>query len=359
MTEHEAWLRLTLTPGLGPAYLLALLRQFGSPEDSLAQSELSLVRAVPAKVAKAIKQGIDEQWLAQHLQWLEDPANSLMTLADTDYPPQLLESPAPPPLLFVKGKRHLLSRTAIGVVGSRHATTSGMDNARAFSKALSDAGITVISGLAAGIDTTAHEGALSGPGSTIAVVGTGLDRVYPARNRDLAHKIAVSGAIVSEYPLGSEPLPGHFPQRNRIIAGLAKGCLVVEATLGSGSLITAKEALEAGRDVFAIPGSIHAPQSKGCHQLIKSGAKLVDDVADILSELPNLEHANLDQSSASSRQVDVAPALPAGLDFDPVDLDTLSLRSGVTMTALIGELLQLELSGWVESLPGGRYRRRK
>ena len=358
MTEHEAWLRLTLTPGLGPAYLLALLRQFGTPEASLAQSELSLARTVPAKVAKTIKHGIDEQQLSQHLQWLEDPVNSLMTLADDDYPAQLLESPAPPPLLFIKGNRQLLNRTAIGVVGSRHATTSGIDNARAFSKALSDAGITVISGLAAGIDTSAHEGALTGPGSTIAVVGTGLDRVYPARNRELAHRIAASGAIVSEYPLGSEPLPGHFPQRNRIIAGLAKGCLVVEATLGSGSLITAKEALEAGRDVFAIPGSIHAPQSKGCHQLIKSGAKLVDDVADILSELPATIAVPLVPCTADS-QTDTPPALPVGLEFDPVDLDTLSLRSGVATAALIGELLQLELSGWVESLPGGRYRRRK
>lgn len=357
MTEQEAWLRLTLTPGLGPAYLLALLKAFKDPAIAVDQTESTLSAVVPKKVAKAIveRQGADK--VDAHLAWLSEPNNSLLTLADADYPPLLLESPAPPPLLFIKGNRALLNQTAIGIVGSRHATSSGIDNARHFSEALSLQGVTVISGLAAGIDTAAHEGGLLGSGSTVAVVGTGLDRVYPAQNRELAHRIAANGAIVSEYPLGSQPLAGHFPQRNRIIAGLSKGCLVVEATLGSGSLITAKEALEQGRDVFAIPGSIHAPQSKGCHYLIKSGAKLVDDVNDILSELAiDLRPAAKTFTSPDSL---TQPNFPEGLTFDPVDLDGLSLKSQLSIAELMPLLLQLELEGWVESLPGGRYRRRK
>ena len=217
--------------------------------------------------------------------WLEDPANDIVTLADTRYPRQLLQIPDPPPLLHVKGRVELLSRPALAIVGSRNATAQGMANAEAFARTLSDAGLTIVSGLALGIDAAAHRGGLAGSASSVAVLGTGADIVYPARNRALAHELAAGGALVSEFPLGMKPLAGNFPRRNRLISGLALGCLVVEAAADSGSLITARLAAEQGREVFAIPGSIHSPLAKGCHALIKQGAKLVESARDILEEL--------------------------------------------------------------------------
>ncbi|NLR76577.1 DNA-processing protein DprA [Leeia aquatica] len=356
MTEHEAWLRLTLTPGLGPASLLALLQRFHEPQHILTQREAVLAEVVPRKVAAALQHTPVD--LPAHLDWLQQAGNSLLTLADADYPPQLLEIPTPPPVLFVKGRRDLLAQPALAVVGSRHATTGGFDTAHSFARSLSQAGWTIVSGLADGIDRAAHLGGLEGQGSTIAVVGTGLDRVYPAGNRELAHRVAAHGVLLSEYALGAPPLAGHFPQRNRIIAGLARGCLVVEATLNSGSLITARHALEQGRDVFAIPGSIHAPQSKGCHRLIKEGAKLVECADDILQELPAHPAVTLAPSAAPADLAPPAANWPQGLEYDPIDLDQLSLRSGRSAAELLPLLLQLELEGQVETLPGGRYRRR-
>lgn len=356
MTEHEAWLRLTLTPGLGPASLLALLQRFHEPQHVLAQRETVLSEVVSRKVAAALQHTPTD--LPAHLDWLSQTGNSLLTLADADYPPQLLEIPTPPPVLFVKGRRDLLAQPALAVVGSRHATTGGFDTAHGFARSLSQAGWTIVSGLADGIDRAAHLGGLEGQGSTIAVVGTGLDRVYPAGNRALAHQLAANGVMLSEYALGAPPLAGHFPQRNRIIAGLARGCLVVEATLNSGSLITARHALEQGRDVFAIPGSIHAPQSKGCHRLIKEGAKLVECAEDILQELPAIAPSSWQERPQTSGTLPTAHDWPQGLEYDPIDLDQLSLRSGRSAAELLPLLLQLELDGQVETLPGGRYRRR-
>jgi DNA processing protein len=284
--------------------------------------------------------------------WLAQPGNSLLTLADTDYPQTLLEIADPPAVLYCKGRRELLGQPALGIVGSRNATPQGLRDAEAFAHALADAGLTIVSGLALGIDAAAHRGGLAGAGSSIAVIGTGLDRVYPARNQALARQLASDGLIVSEFALGTAPMPGHFPRRNRIISGLARGVLVVEAAPDSGSLITARVATEQGREVFAIPGSIHSPLSRGCHALIKQGAKLVECAADILDELAwahRLAPPVLPETGAD-------PVLDA-FDGAPVTLDALALRTGLTLDALSAKLLTLELEGRVAALPGGRYQR--
>jgi DNA processing protein len=262
-------------------------------------------------------------------------------------------------LLYVKGELGLLQRPMLAIVGSRSATPQGCRDAAAFAQALAGAGLTIVSGLALGIDTAAHEGALAG-GSSVAVVGTGLDRVYPARNRDLAHRLAARGAIVSEFPLGTPPRPGQFPRRNRIISGLALGVLVVEAALDSGSLITARLAAEQGREVFALPGSIHSPLSKGCHRLIREGAKLVDCVDDILDELRWQWHTPIPPPSPDAADPTGQAAAEALLELlgpDPVGLDTLVNLSGLTVDTLSAMLLSLELDGRIATLPGGLYQR--
>jgi DNA processing protein len=276
-----------------------------------------------------------------------------LTLADTAYPKSLLEIPDPPLMLYAKGRIELLSANSIAVVGSRNATAQGISNAEKFSEVLSKAGFTIVSGMALGIDTAAHQGALRGSGSTVAVIGTGADIVYPARNHALAHMIAESGCILSEYALGTPALPANFPRRNRIISGLSKGVLVVEAAAQSGSLITARMAGEQGRDVFAIPGSIHSPLAKGCHLLIKQGAKLVESAQDILEEISCRKPAPV---PAAAQAVPDSPIL-AAMGFDPVDLDTLAERCGFDIASLHAELLTLELDGMVETLPGGTVRR--
>jgi DNA processing protein len=285
----KAWLALSLTRGLGGEGARRLLKEFGSPDAVLAASLSSLKSFVKPDVAAEIKKGITDDALNLVLTWLEDNNNHVVTLADSDYPQALLNIPDPPLLLYVKGRVDLLNHVALAIVGSRSATPQGIHNAEAFARSLSDAGLCIISGLAHGIDAAAHRGALrgsgNGQGSSIAVVGTGLDKVYPASNRDLAHALAQHGTLISEFPLGTPPLAANFPRRNRLISGMGLGCLVVEASLQSGSLITARLALEQGREVFAIPGSIHAPQSKGCHALLKQGAKLVETAQDILEEL--------------------------------------------------------------------------
>jgi len=249
----------------------------------------------------------------------------------------------------------LLNRRSLAIVGSRNPTPQGLADASAFASALGQAGLTVVSGMALGIDAAAHRGALATPGATIAVIGTGADRIYPARNRDLAHAIAADGAIISEFPLGTPPIAANFPRRNRLIAGLALGCLVVEAAAKSGSLITARLAVECGREVFAIPGSIHSPLAKGCHQLLKQGAKLVESAEDILEELHwSAPLATPPQPGPKS----VAEGeLLRVIGHDPCAIDTLVARSGLTPDALIAMLLQLELEGRIASLPGGLYQR--
>jgi DNA processing protein len=351
----RAWLALSLTKGLGGEGARNLLKALGSPEAVFAASASTLKSIVKTQIVAEIGKGIADAEIAPALAWLEDVNNHIVTLADSDYPQALLNIPDPPLLLYVKGRLDLLNRPALAVVGSRNATPQGLNNAEAFSRTLSEAGLCVVSGLAHGVDAAAHRGALQGAGSSIAIVGTGLDRIYPAANRDLAHALATDGAIVSEFPLGTPPLAANFPRRNRIISGLSAGTLVVEANLQSGSLITARLALEQGRDVFAIPGSIHAPQSKGCHQLIKQGAKLVERAQDILEELGNLTiPATAVESDATA---DAEPSLLVHLGFDPVALDTLIARSGLTMTELSAMLLTLELDGRICALPGGQYQR--
>jgi DNA processing protein len=279
----------------------------------------------------------------------------LLVLGDPAYPPRLLQTADPPLLLYVQGRVAALSEPGVAVVGSRQPTAQGADNARAFAAALGERGLLVFSGLAQGIDGAAHEGALTAAAGTVAVVGTGLDRVYPPRHRDLAHRIAVQGALVSEYAPGTPPLAVNFPQRNRIIAGLALGTLVVEAGLPSGSLITARLAAEAGREVFSIPGSIHAPQSKGCHWLLKQGAKLVETAQDIVEELRVHTPA---QATLPLDEPEVADPLLAALGQDPVTMDALIARTGWPTADLTARLFELELEGRVARLPGGLYQRR-
>lgn len=354
--ETLAWLRLGLVTELTPSGLRKLLAALLTPEAICAADRATLARTVAYDVAAAIGRGPDPERLNATLRWLEDPANQVVTFADDAYPRLLLEITDPPALLYVKGNAALLDHAALAVVGSRNATQQGRANAEAFSRELSEAGFTIISGLALGIDAAAHIGGLAAAAASIAVVGTGLDIVYPARNRDLAHQLAEGGALVSEFALGTPALAGNFPRRNRLISGLSRGCLVVEAALKSGSLITARYAMEQGREVFAVPGSIHSPLSKGCHLLIKQGAKLAESSQDILEELGVSVH---DRGTATVADDVFAPDNPvlAALGFDPLDLDTLCQRSGLTPDSASAMLLTLELEGVVGRLPGGKFQR--
>jgi DNA processing protein len=368
-TRAQAWVALALW-GLSAPVLARLLREFGTPEAVLAASPSGLSPFVP-KAALARLQEPDPERLATAQSWLSEPGHQLITWDDSDYPQALLELNDAPPVFFFVGQRELLSRPALAIVGSRNATPQGLDNARAFAAALSQAGVTIISGMALGIDAAAHEGGLTSVGASLAVIGTGPDRVYPARNYALAHRLAEKGGILSEFLPGTPPIPSNFPRRNRIISGLAQGVLVVEASLSSGSLITARLAGEQGREVFAVPGSIHSPFSKGCHKLIREGAKLVETAQDILDELPALREAMLppskkqtsqdDENVADQKMVDAEMAddpadnLLIALGHDPVDLDTLVMRTNRSADALQAELVVLELQGRVAALPGGRW----
>ncbi len=360
--DLAAWLRLLGTPGVGRASARRLLAACGSAQavfdgrpavwrELIGAAGATALGAEPERLAALVT--ATEAWLAA------DASHHVLTLADAHYPALLLQTVDPPLLLYAQGRLELLAAPALAIVGSRNTSAQGLDNARQFARHLSQAGLTIVSGLALGIDGAAHDGALGGAGSTVAVVGTGLDRIYPARHRALAHRIAEHGLLLSEFELGTPPLAENFPQRNRIIAGLARGTLVVEAALASGSLITARQALEAGREVFAIPGSIHAPQSRGCHALIKQGAKLVDSADDILGEL---DWSRTPPSSAPA--ADATPAQPLAdalldaLGHDPVTLDVLLARTGDSPAQLGARLLELELDGRVARLPGGLYQRR-
>lgn len=357
--DVKSWLSLSLIDGLGDESIRRLLVAFGSPSGIFSASPSALERIVKKNVVRSILRGADEEKLTGALNWLEDPANAIITLADSDYPSLLLNIPDPPPLLYFKGQRKLLNTPALAVVGSRNATPQGLSNAESFSEAISNAGFCIVSGMALGIDTAAHYGGLNGAAASIGVVGTGLDIVYPARNHVLAHQLAKDGALISEFPLGTPAIGRNFPRRNRIISGMSQGCLVVEAALRSGSLITARQALEQGREVLAIPGSIHSPLSKGCHALIKQGAKLVDNTQDILDELDyhaskNNRHCDEKSDVASSTE---DTFLLKYLGHDVTDVDTLCARSGLTAEAVSAMLLTLELDGVVASLPGGYYQR--
>jgi DNA processing protein len=296
----------------------------------------------------------DEQVAATRTWLAAEPHRHIVVLGDAAYPPQLLESPDPPLLLYAQGRLELMRQPSLAIVGSRNPTPQGTDNARAFAGHLSRARISVVSGLALGIDGAAHAGALEGAGSTIAVMGTGADRIYPARHKTLAHRIAAEGLLLTEFEIGTHPLGENFPQRNRIIAGLARGTLVVEAALPSGSLTTARAAVEAGREVFAIPGSIHSPQSRGCHSLIKQGAKLVESAQDILDEL----NWGTQPSAASVAASEEKDPLLAALGHEPTTIDALLARTGLPMAELNARLLELELDGCVARLPGGLFQRR-
>lgn len=365
--ELAAWVRLMDIEGVGPQTARELLGRFGMPSEIFGAGFSALQKCLPEKVAYALCAPTTDELQARidrTLTWAAQPDNHVLTLADDDYPQSLLTIADPPPVLYAKGKLSLLTRPAIAIVGSRNATKQGLENAERFAQALSAAGLTVISGMALGIDASAHQGALlqavaaRGSGSTVAVTGTGLDLVYPARHRDLAHKIAGAGCLLSEYPLGTPAIASNFPRRNRIISGLSLGVLVVEAATQSGSLITARSALEQGREVFAIPGSIHSPLSKGCHLLIRQGAKLVESAQDILEELrwdsgslPALAPVPAAQSASLSE------ALLEAAGYDPVSVDQLVQRSKLSAAEVQSGLLTLELDGKIELLPGGQYRR--
>ena len=349
------WLQLALTPGIGPATLRRLLTQFGLPQAVLAQKRGALAPFAPAPALAALDSEQVAHAVAHALGWAAQPGNHIVSLADDNYPRLLLEISDPPPLLYVRGRAELLGRPALAIVGSRNATPQGEANAQAFARSLSDAGFTIVSGLALGIDAAAHRGGLAGAGSTIAVLGTGADVIYPPRNTALAGEICERGLLISEFPLGTPPAAQNFPRRNRLISGLARGCLVVEAALASGSLITARAAADQGREVFAIPGSIHSPVAKGCHALIKSGAKLVESAEDVLAELAGFRPSG----SASTREKPAATltGLLAHMGHDPVDVDFLCSRAGMTAEQVSSELLRLELDGRVAALPGGLYQR--
>ncbi|NHQ85085.1 DNA-protecting protein DprA [Iodobacter sp. HSC-16F04] len=356
MSEDEVrlWLRFTTVTKVGPRKQIALLSRFGTPEAVFAAKPAGLAEVLSPLVLKAWLDSPDiEETVRQTLAWQAEEGNCLLCLGDADYPSSLLDLPDAPVLLYIKGRTDLLSAPALAIVGSRNASPQGIINAREFAQCFSGAGLSVVSGLAAGIDAAAHQGALAAASSTIAVVGTGLDRVYPASNRELAHQIASDGVILSELALGSPPKAEHFPRRNRIIAALGLGCLVVEATVGSGSLITAKQAADIGREVFAIPGSIHSPMARGCHQLIKQGAKLVESAEDVLSELA---WASPVQGPGKQKASKSSPFLQ-NMGFDPVDIETLSQRCGLTTDRLSAMLLTLELEGCIVALPGSRYQR--
>lgn len=399
--ELASWLRLTLTPGVGNETARKLLAAFGLPDAIFSQSLTALRQVVSETQANRLRSEPPE--LAALLEttwaWLQQTGDAstqrhLVVLGDAHYPGALLTLEDPPLMLYLLGagsfmKNDLPARVlpgddtinsiancftsslphSIAVVGSRNPTPQGAANARQFSKALGQAGLTVVSGLALGVDGAAHEGALESlePGTTrlatVAVVGTGLDRVYPKAHRDLAHRIAQNGLLVSEYPLGTPPLPANFPKRNRLIAGLAQGTLVIEAALKSGSLITARLTAEQGKEVFAIPGSIHSTQARGCHALIKQGAKLVESAQDVLEEL-KMDTGSAMKGRATSATPDSAPGLfeaePAlleALGFDPVGLEALQARCGLDTATLQAQLMTLELDDLVARLPGGLFQR--
>jgi DNA processing protein len=374
-TELKAWLRLTLSPGVGNDTARKLLAAFGSAEAVFEQSEAALrqlgsdrlvnaITVVPPRLAELLQATLD---------WLSAAADrAVAPIGSAHYLTPLLNIEDPPLLLYMMGSHLNIGQVAINnvasnlaIVGSRNPTPQGEANARQFAKAFAEQGLCIVSGLALGVDGAAHDGALLGGGTTIAVVGTGLDRVYPKKHLALAHRIAAQGLIISEFPIGTPPLNANFPKRNRIISGLSVGTLVVEAALKSGSLITARLASEQGKDVFAIPGSIHSPQSRGCHYLIKQGAKLVETAQDVMEELkmpvssitPMLDDDGEAAEGVSSSSTEGDSSFLSALGYDIVSLDALQARTGLPTPELQAKLLELELDGFITRLPGGLFQR--
>jgi DNA processing protein len=360
--SNESWLALSLATEIGSATMARLLSQFGAVENIIAasRSELMATGLTPAAAA-AIKSPDDARLQSAH-DWLAASSHHLVHWQDQRYPPLLKATGQSPPVLFVDGNPELLGMPQIAIVGSRNATAGGRDIALEFAAHLAKSGLTITSGLAAGIDAAAHEGAIFGGGQTIAVLGTGPDIIYPRQNHKLAEQIRHNGALISEFPPGAPACRDHFPRRNRIISGLSLGTLVVEAGVHSGSLITARLAGEYGREVFAIPGSIHSPLSKGCHRLIKQGAKLIENSADIVEELKSLTGTLKAPAETTATTPQPKPhsdpdyvRLLSSIGFEPVNIQALADRTGLTTGELSSMLLILELEGRVESLPGGRF----
>ncbi len=358
LEEKLRWISLSSIAGIGAQTFCQLLKAFGTPDQIYNASFSQLRKIVSESIAHQITEGTKPETLASARAWLSQPHNHLVTLADVDYPKALLEITDPPPFLYAKGNLSLLNQTSIAIVGSRNASLQGEKNAEAFAAELSHYGLCIVSGLALGIDGAAHRGALKANGTTIAVVGTGLDIVYPAKHRELAHQIAQTGLILSEFALGTPSKPQNFPKRNRIISGLSVGCLVVEANLQSGSQITARLATEQGREVFAIPGSIHSPLSKGCHQLIKQGAKLVDCVQDIVEEL-RLSSMPLASSpiSAVNEDGDTGNLILDKMGYDPIRLENIVTLTGLTISEVSSMLTLLELDGKIATIAGGQFQK--
>jgi DNA processing protein len=353
-----AWLTLLRTPGAGPRSLLPLIDRQPDPR--------ALLDSPPPHIPTQLRQALaaaDGEQARRDLEWLMESGNALLPVTHPDYPELLRELSDPPLALFLRGNPELLNLPQLAVVGSRNASRAGLDNARRFAHFLAASGLAITSGLALGIDAAAHEGALEG-GGTVAVTGTGLDRVYPARHRELAHRIAERGLLVTEYPPDTPPLPANFPRRNRIIAGLALGTLVVEAALNSGSLITARLAAETGREVFAIPGSIHNPQARGCHALIRQGAKLVETGEHIVEELVSqlgllaspLEINHPETEEIPELEPEYAELLTL-MGYEPVSTDQLVERTRFSAAEISSMLLLLEMQGHVSSESGGLFTR--
>jgi len=362
--ELPYWLALLRIPGIGPVTAQTLMEQWSTPRqlfEAGAAGSKDLERL--AGPARDYLRQPNWQAVERDLDWLAQAQSHAITLHDTAYPPLLKQIADPPLVLFVQGNPNLITSKQLAIVGSRNPTAAGEQNAAEFARFLTEVGLTITSGLAVGIDAAAHRGALAGSGHTIAVAGTGLDRVYPARHRDLAHEIAERGALISEFPPGTPPRPENFPRRNRLISGLSLGTLVVEAALQSGSLITARLATEQGREVFAIPGSIHNPLARGCHTLLRQGAKLVETAQDILEELGALAAwgETLVPTDTSVAPAENGPKEILGLlhhvGFEPTAVDTLVERSGLTAAQVSSMLVVLELHGQVTSAPGGLYTR--
>jgi DNA processing protein len=352
--ELLSWLRFTLVPGVSLGVQRSLLNCFGTPRAILETSPSAITCVAGNEVAEALRRGPDADLVQRTLAWLDKPDRHLLTLGSPGYPPALAQIFDPPTAIYASGDLQWIDRPCVAIVGSRNATPQGAQDAQDIAGALSSAGCCIVSGLASGIDAAAHRGGLSAIGSTVAVMGTGPDIIYPTRNRALACEIAARGCLLTEFPLAIPSLPGNFPRRNRIISGLSRGVLVVEAARQSGSLITARFALEQGRDVFAVPGSIHSPLSKGCHDLIKQGAKLVENAGDVLEELalttvvscPALQSSNSPQH----------PLLVA-MGFGPVTLDQLAAHTAHSPSTIAAQLSRLEVEGHVSALPGGRFQR--
>ncbi len=361
--ELKYWLALLHAPGVGSVGFNRLLKETGNPKLLFDTTGSWLAKWGVSDTLKAYLRAPDWESVELSLNWAQQPDNHLITLHHPEYPPLLREIPDPPPLLFVHGDPEVLGTPQLAMVGSRNPSTPGQETAREFAYHLAASGLSITSGLAIGIDGACHSGALAADGITIAVTGTGLDRVYPASQHTLAHEIAQQGALVSEFPPGTQVRPGNFPRRNRIISGLSLGTLVVEAAEKSGSLITARLASEQGREVFSIPGSIHNPLARGCHKLIRQGAKLVETAGDILEELaPLLQElqplppGNQPQTVPQQLELDQDyQLLLECMGFDPVQIDLLIARSGLTAEEVSSMLILLELEGHVSSSPGGIY----